>query len=347
MKLRKIRTTIALLLAASMMFAACSKSAETEATESATETTVTEVEETSEASEETEETSEETTEETEAPTPTNSPTPTPFPLDPDTPEIEGWNLVWADEFNGDALNEDLWNREEMPAGWVNQELQRYTSDPSNAYVEDGSLVIQAYQIVDEDGNVTYTSGRVNTKGNADITYGRVEVRARVPQGQGLWPAIWMLPRATYPYGDWPRSGEIDIMEMVCHDTTTTYGNLHYGNPHEDQQGIYTLPNGESFADDYHVYALEWEPSEMRYYIDGELFHTINTWYSSPNGNILRDFPAPFDKPFYVILNLAVGGTWPGDPDETTNFDEAKFYVDYVRVYQLDSYDTNVTRPDEG
>ncbi|MBR1797939.1 MAG: family 16 glycosylhydrolase [Clostridiales bacterium] len=258
---------------------------------------------------------------------------------------EGYTLVWHDEFDGDSLNEEDWNREFHPSGYVNNERQTYLMDPEYAYVENGDLVIQPVRRVEENGRVSYASGRINTMRHQTFTYGRIEARIRVPQGQGFLPAFWMMPQNDTTYGSWPRGGEIDIMEVLGNDTVTTYGTIHYGNPHRENQGIYTLDEGD-FASDYHVFAVEWEPGEIRWYVDDVMFFSTNDWYSVTEGFDPKPYPAPFNQPFYIILNVAVGGNWPGDPTDETPFDErAQMRVDYVRVFQRDSYDENVTRPE--
>ena len=258
-----------------------------------------------------------------------------------TPELEGYNLLWADEFDGDTLNEAIWNREMREPGWTNNELQEYTDSDDNIYVENGCLVLRALR-EDRDGTPYYTSGKVNSQNNAQFQYGRVEVRARVPEGQGLWPAIWMMPQDESLYGQWPKCGEIDIMEVLCNDTTTSYSTIHYGEPHAEQQGIFYLDSG-SFSSDFHVWAVEWEPGEMRFYTDDQLVLTVNDWFTAAGGEE-QPYPAPFNQPFFVQLNLAVGGDWPGNPDDSTDFENARFEIDYVRVYQRDEYDMNVEKP---
>ena len=190
-----------------------------------------------------------------------------------TDKNEKWNLVWEDNFNGDYLNLQDWNYETHEPGWVNNELQEYTDDIRNIYVDNGNLVIKAIKEETEDG-IKYTSGKVTTQNKHDYKYGRFEARLKVPEGQGLWPAFWMMPTEEELYGSWPRCGEIDIMEVLGHEPNEAYGTIHYGNPHQESQGSYIL-NGETFADDYHVFAVEWEPSEMRFYIDGNLYHMLN------------------------------------------------------------------------
>lgn len=268
---------------------------------------------------------------------------------PSNPEPEGeYKLVWNDEFNDAELNLYDWSYETREPGWVNNELQEYTDSADNIYVKDGNLVIKANKTTRNDNGVEtdyYTSGKVTTQNKHDFTYGKFEIRAKAVQGQGLWPAIWMMAADENFYGQWPKCGEIDIMEILGNQPEKIYGTIHYGEPHKEQQGTYTLSNG-TFADDYHTYMLEWEPDEIRFYIDGNLYHKVNDWFTKVEGKGEVTYPAPFDQPFFLQLNLAVGGNWPGNPDETTDFDNAEFKIDYVRVYQKDYYDTNVTKPDK-
>ena len=260
------------------------------------------------------------------------------------PQYEGYNLVWNDEFDGEVFTFDDWNWETRRAGWTNNELQAYNASRDNIFLRDGKLVLKAIKSVNQYGKTVYASGKVQTLDKHNFLYGRIDVRAKVPAGQGLWPAIWMMPTRDH-YGSWPRGGEIDIMEFLGHDVKTVYANLHYGDPHAEQQGVYTLENGETFTDSFHVFSVEWDPGEFRFYVDGNHFHTINDWYSR-SGASERPYPAPFNKEFYIQLNLAVGGNWPGNPDETTDFDKAEFEIDYVRVYQRPEYDTNVKKPEK-
>lgn len=259
------------------------------------------------------------------------------------PQLDGYDLLWNDEFNGNALDETIWNYEPHEPGWTNEELQEYTTSTDNVFVRDGSLIIKAIK-TEKDGSDYYTSGKVTSQNKKDFTYGKVVARAKVPEGQGLWPAIWMMPKDEGFYGQWPKCGEIDIMEVLCSNTKTAYGTIHYGEPHAEQQGIYNLESG-SFSEDFHEFSVEWEPGEMRFYIDGNLYHTVNDWFTAVKDEEEKPYPAPFNQPFFVQMNLAVGGTWPGNPDETTDFDKAEFEIDYVRVYQKPEYDMNVTKPE--
>jgi beta-glucanase (GH16 family) len=245
--------------------------------------------------------------------------------------------VWCDPFDGPDIDPAKWAFEVNGQGGGNNELQYYTDRPENARVEDGKLVIEALEetFTGEDGTRDYTSARLRTFQLAQWTYGRIEVRARTPIGQGLWPAIWMLP-TDWVYGGWAASGEVDIMELLGHDPGVSYGTLHYGGMWPDNASSgenaawgthgYTLSEGD-FSQDFHVFALEWEADEFRWYIDGEHFQTQDSWYSDAAA-----FPAPFDQDFHLILNVAVGGNWPGSPDASTQFPQ-RMEVDWVRVYQ--------------
>jgi beta-glucanase (GH16 family) len=251
----------------------------------------------------------------------------------EVPEIEGYELFWHDEFDGDRLDTKTWTVEAHKPGWVNHELQEYVIKRDNIFLRDGKLVIKAIKTVDDSGNVHYTSGRMNTNYAMSFTYGKVVVGAKVPKGKGLWPAAWMMPSSNEIYGQWPLGGEIDIMEILGHDTKTTYSTIHYGLPHEEQQGRLTVTGDEpDFAEAFHEFSVEWEPGEIRFYVDNRQIATINKWFTKNHGQVPAEFPAPFDKPFHVILNLAVGGDWPGSPDDSTDFDNAEYLVDYVRVY---------------
>ena len=193
---------------------------------------------------------------------------------------------------------------------------------------------------------SYTSGRISTQNLKTFTYGRFEVRAKVPNGQGYLPAFWLMANDENVYGQWPRCGEIDCMEVMGQDTNKLYGTIHYGNPHAESQGTYTIKDGkESFSDGFHTFTCDWEPGKITWYVDGIKYHEESNWHSTTEGQGTLTYPAPFDQPFYIILNLAVGGSWVGNPNEKTNFDNNPFVVDYVRVYQKDSYDENVTRPE--
>jgi len=242
----------------------------------------------------------------------------------------GWKTVWSDEFNGKELDFTKWSVEENGHGGGNGELQYYVDRSENVRVENGNLILEARKDHYGAGGVVkdYSSGRIRTKRHASWTYGRFEIRAKLPQGRGVWPAIWLLPDKEV-YGGWAGSGEIDIMELLGQEPDKVHGTLHYGAPWP--KNIHTgepfrLKTG-TFADDFHVFALEWEKGVFRWYVDGVLCQTQTKW-STTGG----EYPAPFDQPFHLVLNVAVGGGWPGPPDPTTVFPQ-QMTVDYVRVMQ--------------
>ena len=270
--------------------------------------------------------------------------PEPAPVEEvEVPELDGYTLLWHDEFSGAAMDDTIWSYDPHEPGWTNEELQEYTQSTDNVFTRDGMMVLKAIKTTDANGNDYYTSGKIKSQNKEDFMYGKVVARAKVPEGKGLWPAIWMMPTDESYYGQWPKCGEIDIMEVLGSDTTTAYGTVHYGAPHAEQQGT-VVKTSPDFAADFHEYSVEWEPGEMRWYIDDELYLTVNDWFSAVAGEEEKPYPAPFNQTFFVQMNLAVGGTWPGNPDETTNFDNAEFLIDYVRVYQKPEYDTNVEKP---
>lgn len=255
------------------------------------------------------------------------------PVATSEPEIDvpaGWKLVWNDEFNGTAIDPSKWEHEVNAKGGGNNELQYYTNLPANSYIENGNLVIQARKVIytGPEGTRNYTSARLRTKNRGDWKYGRFEIRASLPDGKGIWPAIWMLP-TDWVYGGWAASGEIDIVELQGQVPNTIYGTIHFGGeyPRNTFTGhTYSLQFGH-FANSFHVYALEWEATEIRWYVDGVQYFKANSWHSE-NGK----FPAPFDQRFHLLLNVAVGGHFVGDPDATTQFPK-KMLVDYVRVFE--------------
>jgi beta-glucanase (GH16 family) len=234
--------------------------------------------------------------------------------------------VWADEFeqpDGSPPDAKNWTHTIGGDGFGNAELQYYTDDVRNAYVENNMLVIKAIQ--ERYMGRNYTSARINSLTKAQFIYGRMEIRAKLPNTQGIWPAIWMLPAK----GGGPTSGEIDIMELIGSEPSRSYGTLHYGNPPTSQGGWYDLPGGATFDQDFHVFSVERDPVSIRWYVDGQLFYTATEWFTTEKDS---EFPAPFNKPFYFILNVAVGGRWPGSPDDSSVFPQVML-VDYVRVYE--------------
>ena len=240
-------------------------------------------------------------------------------------------LVWSDEFNGDQLDPETWFFETGDGsqygipGWGNNEFQYYL--PDNAQLVNGNLVITAR--AEQTGPWQYTSARINTRDRFAVKYGRIEARMRLPGGQGIWPAFWMLAQDS-PYGTWAASGEIDIMEAVnLGGTGGNYvlGTIHYGGefPANVFSGREYLVPQDATAE-FHTYAVEWDEAEIRWYVDDVMYAAQNSWYSTA-----ADFPAPFNQPFYILFNVAVGGNLPGSPDATTVF-PVTMEVDYVRVY---------------
>jgi beta-glucanase (GH16 family) len=234
----------------------------------------------------------------------------------------GWQLDWHDEFDGAALDHAKWVEETGDPKNGNDEKQFYTARPENLRVENGMLVIEARR--EQHGGMDYTSARIKTQGLVERTYGRYEARIKIPRGQGIWPAFWMLGADCGPV-PWPHCGEIDIMENIGKEPAIVHGTLHgpgysgehaFGKPQALDKGTY--------ADDFHVYAVEWEPGEIRWYRDAILYHTARP--------ALVKGVWPFERPFFVILNLAVGGYWPGYADATTPLPQ-QMLVDWVRVYQ--------------
>ena len=244
---------------------------------------------------------------------------------------EGYKLVFSDEFQGPELNRDDWTVELHPKGWVNEEWQEYVDSPENLFIEDGHLVIRPIRTETPDG-VRYTSGRITTRHKRDFTYGLFEARLKVPAGQGFLPAFWLLASNEGETEFWPVCGEIDIMEIWGQKTDFCYGTLHYGLPKGESQGTFTA-KGPDFAEEFHLFQLEWEPGVIRWFIDGEMYYETAEWYAAEEGKEPYPYPAPFDHDMAIILNLAVGGNWVGYPDETTDFSHADYLIDYVRVFQ--------------
>ena len=262
---------------------------------------------------------------------------------------EGYTLVWHDEFDGDTLNTEDWNVELHEPGWVNEELQRYTAlEDGNIELGNGSLYLKPhYEGAASGGDIradvndkklVITSGRITTQNKHDFKYGRFEARVKVPRGKGYLPAFWLMATDEPFYGQWPRCGEIDIMEVMGHETDKSYHTIHYGynaaEGHRENQGSLTLDGGD-FADDYHVFRLDWEEKSLTWYVDDKKVFSTSDWFSGEDENKRLPYPAPFDQNFYIILNLAVGGSWVGYPDDEafSHMNKDSFAVDYVRVYQ--------------
>ena len=247
--------------------------------------------------------------------------------------IPGWTLVWSDEFNlpdGSSPDASKWNLVTGGNGFGNAELESYTNRPQNAEIQNGNLVITALKesytgadMVSHD----YTSARLNSSNKFAQAYGRFEARIKIPYGQGMWPAFWLLG-SDLSTKAWPTCGEIDIMENIGREPSTVHGTIH-GPGYSGGKGIgspFSFPDGRKFADDFHVYAVEWSPNQIKFFVDNNLYATRTP----------ADLPAGakwvYDHPFFILLNLAVGGKWPGNPDATTVFPQ-QMLVDYVRVYK--------------
>ena len=290
-----------------------------------------------------------------------------------TAPVADWQLVWSDEFDGENIDSSNWTKEVNCEGGGNNEKQCYTDSDENAFISDGMLNIVALPAA-EGAEKPYTSARLNTKYKADFKYGRIEMRAKLPSGQGSWPAFWMLPTDEV-YGGWPKSGEIDIVEAVNLKVanedgsveSNIHGTLHYGRdwPNNVSSGkAYALPDGVNPADDFHTYAIEWQEGEIRWYMDGYLYATqrqsevrynskdeavglkhrgwFAEYFEQGSGELVTHWDtAPFDQQFHLILNLAVGGDWPENVNNTGIDADAfaagqSFVVDYVRVYECAS-----------
>jgi beta-glucanase (GH16 family) len=250
-----------------------------------------------------------------------------------TSQKQGWHLVWADEFtgtNGPTVDATKWGFDIGGKGWGNNELQTYTDRTTNAFVRNGLLNIKVLrEKFTGPDNISreYTSARLLTENKFTQRYGRFEARIKVPYGQGIWPAFWMLGDNIRTAG-WPQCGEIDIMEYIGREPFKVFGTLH-GPGYSGANGLsttHTLANGKKVSDDFHTFAVEWEPNVIRFYIDRMLYKTRTP------ADLPADASWVFDRPFFLILNVAVGGIFPGNPDATTVFPKS-MQVDYVRVYQ--------------
>lgn len=240
----------------------------------------------------------------------------------------GYTLWWADEFNTASLNTATWsfeNGDGCPSicGWGNNELEYYTDRPANLFFQDGKMIIEAKK--ENFNGKNYTASKILTRDKKPIKFGRIDIRAKLPKGKGVWPAFWLLPQSNV-FGGWPRSGEIDLMEMIGNEPNRSYGTVHYGpGPGSTQiSRNYTLSSG-LFNDEFHVFSVEWKLDQVKWFIDGNLFSTVNKADLGSNNY-------PFNEDFYLIINFAVGGNWPGSPDGSTYFPQW-LIVDYVRVYQ--------------
>jgi len=255
---------------------------------------------------------------------------TPIDISTSPLNYDGYNLVWSDDFSGNSLNTSDWNYETgdgcpYNCGWGNQELEFYRSE--NTSVSNGLLTIEARE--ESSGGRSYTSSRLTTQGKQFFTYGRFDIRAKLPKGQGLWPALWMIGENFSSVG-WPASGEIDIMEMVggsVNNEKTTHGTIHFANANNEHQyvgGSKTISNG-TLADDFHVFSIDWTSDSINWLIDGVSYHSEQ---------ITSAERTEFHEDFFFIFNVAVGGQWPGSPDSTTQFPQ-QMQIDYIRVFQRD------------
>lgn len=249
-------------------------------------------------------------------------------------ELPGWQLIWADEFSqpeGSSPNSANWGFDIGGGGWGNNELQYYTSRTNNARIENGNLVIEAKE--ESFGGRNYTSARLLTKNKLNFQYGRIEARIKIPRGQGIWPAFWMLG-SNFDSVGWPNCGEIDIMENIGREPRTVHGTIH-GPGYSGGGGIggsHLFPSGVNVADDYRVFAIEWETNRISWFVGTNLYLTLTPANLGGRAWV-------FNQPFFIILNVAVGGNWPGNPDGTTVFPQ-EMLVDYVRVYSRPQCFTN-------
>jgi beta-glucanase (GH16 family) len=240
----------------------------------------------------------------------------------------GYTLAWSDEFNGTSLDASAWTHESGDGcpglcGWGNNELEYYTNNTNNLSFQDGKMIIEAK--AESVGGKNYTSARIKTQGKKTFKFGRIDIRAILPKGKGIWPALWLLPQDNV-FGGWPRSGEIDMMENMGSQPSSVLGTLHYGpGPGSTYMSRnYSLANG-SFNDEFHVFSLEWKQDQIKWLVDGALYGTISK--ADIGGNNW-----PFNEQFFFIINLAVGGNFSGNPDASTVFPQW-FIIDYIRIYQ--------------
>lgn len=235
----------------------------------------------------------------------------------------GYTLAWADEFNGTNVDPASWTFEQGAGGWGNNELQNYTGRVENAFVSAGNLIIEAR--AESYGGNNYTSARMISKNKKIFKFGRIDIRAKLPKGKGIWPALWMLGN-NIDAVSWPACGEIDIMEFLGHETNKVYGTMHWatsGNGHNSKGSNKVLAAG-GYDQAFHVYSLIWQQDTMKILVDDQQY--LQVLKSDVNGTY------PFNADFFFIFNIAVGGNWPGSPDATTVFPQ-RMAVDYIRVFQ--------------
>lgn len=235
-----------------------------------------------------------------------------------------YRLIWDEEFDDSTINTADWNFETGNSnGWGNHEQEYYTGRQENAYISNGNLVIEARK--ESYSGYDYTSARMTTKGKKEFMFGRIEIRAKLPVTNGIWPALWLLGSDIGQVG-WPSCGEIDMMELIGKYPGRVYGTAHWNNAsgqHASKGGYYDLPAGD-YSQDYHVYRTDWDQDSIRWYVDDHLYETVNR----------KDVgdPYPFNSKFFLIFNVAVGGDWPGNPDSSSSFPQ-RMYVDYIKVYE--------------
>ncbi len=244
-----------------------------------------------------------------------------FTMDSLAQSLAGWNLVWSDEFDGNAVDNSKWGLE-LQEG--DHGSTSYSSRPQNLFVANGCLALQAQK--ENYNGQPYSSSQVSTRNKASWCYCRIDVRAKLPAGKGMWPAIWLMPVQS-AYGGWPSSGEIDIMENLGANTRLDYTTIHFGSGNQSLQKTTNAPANATLSDSFHVYTMIWDSLSFTFYLDSNNYGTISQW--SPN-NV--SFPKPFDKQFFLILDLVVGGNWGGMPDNNTVFPQSML-VDWVHVYK--------------
>jgi len=244
-----------------------------------------------------------------------------------TPETyPGYSLVWSDEFSGTNLDLNFWNYElgNGNGGWGNNELEYYTNSYRNVFVSNGNLIIEARK--ESFSNFNYTSARLTTQGKKFFKFGRIDIRAKLPIGQGIWPALWMLGSNINSVG-WPACGETDIMELIGSIPATVVGTMHWKNGsgiHDSDGDDYVLSSGD-FSQQFHVFSIEWTEDNIKWFVDDQLFLSASSYDTGAEYY-------PFNADQFFIFNVAVGGNWPGSPDYTTVFPQ-RMFVDYVRVFQ--------------
>lgn len=259
------------------------------------------------------------------------------------PGFEGYTLKWNDEFNESAINSSNWGYETgdgtdygLPAGWGNNELQLYTDTPENSFIEKDADGVSALVIAaTEAGTGNYRSAKLTTQGLQSFRYGKIEARIKLPTAQGMWPALWMLGDNITEIS-WPGCGEVDILELVGSEPDVVHANIHYtdgDNKYSNDEGSPKMIN-ETFNQNYHHFSIDWTPTEITFSLDGTVFKTTS---------ISDDGMKEFHRSFYLILNVAVGGSWPGNPDASTSFPQ-KMYIDYIRYYTKDGFTAPAAPP---